>query len=47
MISMIFHWWLAALLTLVAVLLVVGVAAGYVKAVVAPQYPGKRHKRDD
>ena len=47
MISVIFHWWLAALLTIVGVLLIAGVAAGYVKSVVAPQYPDKRHKRDD
>ncbi len=47
MFAVIFHWWLGALLTVVGFLLVVGLVGGYVKAVVAPQYPSKRHKRED
>ncbi len=47
MFAVIFHWWLGALLTLVSVALCVGVVLGYIKKVVAPQYPGKRNKRED
>lgn len=47
MFAVIFHWWLGALLLIVGIALTVGVVGGYVKKVVAPQYPGKRHKRDD
>jgi hypothetical protein len=47
MFAVIFHWWLGALLTIVAVLLTLGTVAGYLKKVVAPQYPGKRQKRED
>lgn len=47
MIAEIFHWWLALGLSLVGVLAVVAVIGGYVKKVVAPQYPGKRQKRED
>lgn len=47
MFAVIFHWWLGALLTIVGVALLVAFVAGYIKMVVAPQYPSKRHKRDD
>lgn len=47
MFLVIFHWWLGALLTIVGVGLLVAFVAGYIKMVVAPQYPGKRNKRDD
>ena len=47
MFAVIFHWWLGALLTIVGIALTVGVVGGYVKKVVAPQYPGKRQKRED
>lgn len=47
MFSVIFHWWLGAGLAIVSVLAAVGMVAGYLKKVVAPQYPGKRHKRED
>ena len=47
MIAEIFHWWLALGLSFVGVLAVVAVIGGYVKKVVAPQYPGKRQKRED
>jgi hypothetical protein len=46
-IAIIFHWWLGVLLLAVALLAVVGVVAGYLKFVVAPQYPSKRYRRDD
>jgi hypothetical protein len=47
MVAMIFHFWLGLLLAIVGVLVTLGVAAGYIKKVVAPQYPGKRNRRDD
>jgi len=47
MFSVIFHWWLGAGLAIVAVLSALGLVAGYLKKVVAPQYPGKRQKRED
>jgi hypothetical protein len=47
MIAEIFHWWLGVGLTIVSVLAVVGIIGGYLKKVVVPQYPGKRHKRED
>ena len=47
MIAQIFHWWLGVGLAIVSVLGVVGLIGLYLKSVVAPQYPGKRHKRDD
>ena len=47
MIAVIFHYWLGLILLAVAGLAVVGVIAGYLKKVVAPQYPGKRNRRDD
>ncbi|MDO9175868.1 MAG: hypothetical protein Q7V62_13765 [Actinomycetota bacterium] len=47
MIAEIYHWWLGVILTVVSVLAIVGVVAGYLKKVVAPQYPGKRQKRED
>ena len=47
MIAVIFHWWLGLILFAVGLLACAGLIAGYVKKVVAPQYPGKRHRRDD
>lgn len=47
MFAVIFHWWLGALLSIVGVVVLVAFVVGYIKMVVAPQYPGKRHKRDD
>jgi hypothetical protein len=47
MLAVIFHWWLGALLALVGVGLTVALIGGYIKKVVAPQYPGKRNRRDD
>ena len=47
MIAEIFHWWLGVILTVVSVLAIFGVVAGYLKKVVSPQYPGKRQKRED
>jgi hypothetical protein len=47
MFSVIFHWWLGAGLAIVGVLAAVGIIGGYIKKVVAPQYPGKRNRRDD
>jgi len=47
MFAVIFHWWLGALFSIVGVGLLIAFVAGYIKTVVAPQYPGKRNKRDD
>lgn len=47
MIAEIFHWWLGVGLAIVGVLAVVSLIGLYVKVVVAPQYPGKRQKRED
>jgi hypothetical protein len=47
MIAEIFHWWLGVGLTIVALAAVVGIIGGYIKKVVAPQYPGRRHHRED
>lgn len=47
MISVIFHWWLGLILAAVGGLAVVGLVAGYLKSVVAPQYPRGRARRDD
>jgi hypothetical protein len=47
MLAVIFHWWLGLLLFVVAGLAIVGIIVGYLKMVVAPQYPGKRARRDD
>lgn len=47
MLAVIFHWWLGALLALVGVAAVIGIVVGYLKVVVAPQYPGKRARGDE
>ncbi|MEI7507263.1 MAG: hypothetical protein WCK23_10640 [Actinomycetes bacterium] len=41
----IWHWWVGVVLTIVGILTVVGVAAGYVKQVSASRFPGKRQRR--
>ena len=43
----VFHWWLAVGLTLLSVLAIAGLGVGYLKKVVAPQYPGRRHRCDE
>ncbi len=47
MLAVIFHFWLGLILTVVSGLAVVSVIAGYIKKVVAPQYPNGRARRDD
>ncbi|CAB4363082.1 unannotated protein [freshwater metagenome] len=47
MLAEIFHWWLGVGLTIVAVGLVFGIIGGYLKKVVAPQYPGRRQRREE
>ena len=42
----IWHWWLGLLLTLGAVLACVGLVVGYLKKVVAPQYPNRRQRSE-
>ncbi len=44
----IFHWWLGAGLTILAVVSVIALVGGYLAKVVAPQYPDRRrHQRED
>ena len=47
MLAVIFHWWLGLILTLVGVVACIVLVAGYLKKVVAPQYPSGRARRDD
>jgi len=47
MIAQIFHWWLGVILAVVGLLVTVAIIGGYLKKVVAPQYPSKRQKRED
>ena len=47
MLAEIFHWWLGVGLTILCVGLTFGIVGGYIKKVVAPQYPGRRHRRDE
>jgi hypothetical protein len=47
MLAVIFHWWLGLILAIVGGLAILGVIAGYIKKVVAPQYPSGRARRDD
>ena len=47
MIAKIFHWWLGVGLSIVGIAATLGIIGGYVKKVVAPQYPGKRQRRED
>jgi hypothetical protein len=42
----IFHWWLGVILTLVGILASAALVGGYIKKVVAPQYPSKRQRED-
>jgi len=46
MIANIWHWWVGVLLFAVVALALVGLIGGYVKKVVAPQYPTKRQRRE-
>jgi hypothetical protein len=47
MLAVIFHWWLGLILAIVGGHAQLGVVAGYIKKVVAPQYPSGRSRRDD
>lgn len=44
MLANIWHWWIGVLLFGVGVLAVFGLIGGYIKKVVAPQYPSKRQR---
>lgn len=46
MIANIWHWWVGVLLFAVVALTLLGLVGGYVKKVVAPQYPN-RHQRSE
>jgi hypothetical protein len=41
----VWHWWIGVVLTIVGILTVAGVGAGYVKQVSATRFPGKRQRR--
>lgn len=43
----IFHWWLGVGLTIVSVGSIIALVGGYLAKVVAPQYPSRRHQRED
>jgi hypothetical protein len=47
MLAVIFHYWLGLLLAIVGGLAVLSLVIGYIKKVVAPQYPSGRARRDD
>lgn len=47
MLAVIFHYWLGLLLAIVGGLAVLSLVVGYIKKVVAPQYPSGRARRDD
>lgn len=42
----IWHWWIGLVLVLVAVVAAIGLAAGYLKNVVAPQHPSKNNPEE-
>jgi putative intracellular protease/amidase len=42
----IWHWWIGVVVTAVAVITVVMLAAGYLKQVTATRYPNRRQRQD-
>jgi len=42
----VWHWWIGVVLTLVSVGAVLGLIAGYLRKVTAPQFPGKRQREE-
>jgi hypothetical protein len=40
----IWHWWIGVVLTVVAVLTIIGLVAGYLKNVTATRYPNRRQR---
>jgi hypothetical protein len=43
----IWYWWIGVVLTVVGVLSVLGLIAGYLKNVSSQRYPGKRNTESD
>ncbi|MDA0371208.1 MAG: hypothetical protein ACO2Y7_09790 [Ilumatobacteraceae bacterium] len=41
----VWHWWIGVVLSVVGVLTVVAMGAGYLKQVSATRFPGKRQQR--
>ena len=41
----VWHWWIGVVLSVVGVLTVVAMGAGYLKQVCATRFPGKRQQR--
>jgi hypothetical protein len=46
MLANIWHWWIGIVLTFVAVLATLNIIVGYIRKVVAPQYPSKRNSEE-
>ena len=46
MLANIWHWWIGVVLSFVAILAAIGLIVGYIRKVVAPQYPGKRNPEE-
>jgi hypothetical protein len=46
MLANIWHWWIGVVLSFVAIFAAIGLIVGYVRKVVAPQYPGKRNPEE-
>jgi hypothetical protein len=42
----IWHWWIGLILALTAAVVLGVLVAGYLRTVVQPQYPDKRHRSD-
>jgi hypothetical protein len=40
----VWHWWIGAALTVVGLLALVALVAGYLKQVTAPQYPNRKQR---
>jgi hypothetical protein len=40
----IWHWWIGLILTVVGGLSIIQVVVGYLRKVVAPQHPPRRHR---
>jgi hypothetical protein len=46
MLAVLWHVWIGVVLLIVAIVAVIGLVVGFVRKVVAPQYPGRRHPEE-
>jgi hypothetical protein len=46
MLANIWHWWIGVVLLFVAVVATIGLIVGYLRKVVAPQYPTRRNPEE-